>query len=733
MADQSFATKLQKRIVMYSAGGMLVVGFVVALAGILPLASQLRRAEQKNLEVDQRRQMHAAQQYVGRARSASSFRFARGKVRELIDALARGQLSLEEFKRTATQALQESVSTSTNTVSLYLLNPQGDVIAQQGPTIPRALWATPDPAGRDGTLRGPVRVQGEHYMISSSPLLSSQGQHLGSAMAMYRLESLRAVIEDYSELGRTGETIIGDLSNPELPIFFPFRPTPHPVTGDSNKLAAIRKALGRAQEGRTGTILPEKSDVAGLVLAYGPVESSTWGIVVKMNRDEFFGPINRRLGSIAAVVFGVVLLGAAGMVLMLKPLAGRVILHTDELESQIYEKTAALNTELGERVRAEKSLRDSEALYHSLVDTLPINILRKDLAGRVTYGNRGYSEMMGRPITELVGKTDFDLFPPDLAKKYASDDDKVVTTGQMFEDVEEHRRPSGQTIFVHVLKAPVRNAGGDIVGTQVIFWDVTERKQAELALAQANADLARSNKELEQFAYVASHDLQEPLRMITSYTQLIARRYNEKLDQNAREFMGFAVNGALRMQRLIHDLLAYSRVGTRGKPPALTESGEAVDAALDNLKLAIEECGATVTREPLPAVMVDPVQLTQLFQNLIGNALKFRGSAKPHIQLRAERHPAPAANKGVETSKPARGNTEEWQFSVRDNGMGIDPQHFEKIFVIFQRLHTVDQYPGTGIGLAICKKIIERHSGRIWVESVPGEGATFQFTLPLAE
>ena len=221
--------------------------------------------------------------------------------------------------------------------------------------------------------------------------------------------------------------------------------------------------------------------------------------------------------------------------------------------------------------------------------------------------------------------------------------------------------------------------------------------------------------------------------MITSYTQLIARRYNEKLDQNAREFMGFAVNGALRMQRLIHDLLAYSRVGTRGKPPALTESGEAVDAALDNLKLAIEECGATVTREPLPAVMVDPVQLTQLFQNLIGNALKFRGSAKPHIQLRAERHPAPAANKGVETSKPARGNTEEWQFSVRDNGMGIDPQHFEKIFVIFQRLHTVDQYPGTGIGLAICKKIIERHSGRIWVESVPGEGATFQFTLPLAE
>src|SRR6185436_19235051 len=214
-------------------------------------------------------------------------------------------------------------------------------------------------------------------------------------MAMYRLDSLRTVIEDYSDLGRTGETIIGDLSNGELPIFFPFRPMRDGVAGNSNKLAAIRTALANAQEGRTGILIPEKSDLAGLVLAYGPVESSSWGIVVKMDRAEFFGPINRRLGSIAAVVFGVVLLGAAGMVLLLKPLAGRVILHTDELESQIYEKTAALNTELGERVRAEKSLRDSEALYHSLVDTLPISILRKDLQGRVTYGNRGYCDMMG--------------------------------------------------------------------------------------------------------------------------------------------------------------------------------------------------------------------------------------------------------------------------------------------------------------------------------------------------
>jgi len=730
MADQSFAKRLQKRIVVYSAAGMILVGFVVALSGIVPLSVELREAQEKNLNVYLRRQTRATEQYVVRAQTASTFRFARGRLREELDRFASGQLPLQEFRRAATQAMRESVSASTNTIALYLLDRQTNVIVQYGQAIPPALWAVPD-ATQDTALRGPVRVGAEYCMVSGSTVHTSQGGRLGYAMALYRLYSLKNVVEDYSDLGRNGETIIGDLSNKELPIFFQFRPVRDGVGGDTNKLTAVRAALIYAQQGRTG-ILPQAGR-AGLVLAYGPVEGTPWGIVVKMDRDEFFGPMNRRLAGLGAVIFGVVLLGTAGMVFVLRPLAGRVILHTDELESQIYEKTAALNTELGERTRAEKSLRDSEALYHSLVDTLPINILRKDLAGRVTYGNRGYCEAMGKPMSELLGKTDFDLFPREMAQKYARDDDKVVNTGQMFEDVEEHRRPSGQTIYVHVLKAPVRNARGDIVGTQVIFWDVTARKQAEIALAQANTDLARSNKELEQFAYVASHDLQEPLRMITSYTQLIAKRYNEKLDQNAREFMDFAVAGALRMQRLIHDLLAYSRVGTRGKPPELTDSGDALAAALDNLKLAIEENGAEITYDSMPAVIVDPTQLTQLFQNLLGNAIKFRGKARPRIHVGAVREPAPYCKipSAGSTGPASRQQPEEWHFSVRDNGIGIDPQYFDKIFIIFQRLHTLDQYPGTGIGLAICKKIIERHGGRIWVESQTGEGATFHFTLPV--
>ncbi|PYJ02479.1 MAG: hypothetical protein DME25_15885 [Verrucomicrobia bacterium] len=446
-------------------------------------------------------------------------------------------------------------------------------------------------------------------------------------------------------------------------------------------------------------------------------------MVVAMERAELFSAMNRKFAWLGTALVGLILLGTFGTVVLLRPLAGRVILHTDELESQIYEKTAALNTELAERKRAEQSLRDSEALYHSLVDTLPINILRKDLNGRVTYGNRGYCERMGKPLSALLGKTDYDLFPKELAEKYLRDDEKVVCTGEMFEDIEEHRSGDGQRLYVHVLKAPVRDAKAKIVGTQVIFWDVTARKLAEEALEKAAAELARSNKELEQFAYVASHDLQEPLRMITSYTQLIAKRYKEKLDDDAQEFMHFAVDGARRMQKLIQGLLEYSRVGTRGKPFEPTDCEQMLSDALANLKVALEESGATVTRDPLPKLMADSIQLTQLFQNLIANALKFRTEKPPHIHLGVERRlRVNAASLNVPPY--------EWIFQVRDNGIGIERRYFERVFIIFQRLHTPDRYPGTGIGLAICKKIVERHGGRIWVESEPGCGTTFSFALP---
>ncbi|WP_369945956.1 PAS domain-containing protein [Vitiosangium sp. GDMCC 1.1324] len=239
-----------------------------------------------------------------------------------------------------------------------------------------------------------------------------------------------------------------------------------------------------------------------------------------------------------------------------------------------------------------------------------------------------------------------------------------------------------------------------------------ERRRAELSLQSHAKELARSNEELQQFAYVASHDLQEPLRMVASYTQLLAKRYTGRLDADADEFIQYAVDGVNRMQRLIQDLLAYSRVGTRGHEFKPVESGRALEKALANLKTLVDETGGTLLQSRLPPVMADETQLTQLFQNLVGNALKFHGETPPRVLVDAER----------------QGN--EWRFTVEDNGIGIEPQYFERIFVIFQRLHAKEEYPGTGIGLAICKKIVERHGGHIGLDSQPGQGTTFWFTLP---
>ena len=243
--------------------------------------------------------------------------------------------------------------------------------------------------------------------------------------------------------------------------------------------------------------------------------------------------------------------------------------------------------------------------------------------------------------------------------------------------------------------------------------DITERKHAEQALVKKSEDLARSNADLAQFAYVASHDLQEPLRTITRFVQLLEKRYQGKLDQDADEFIGFIVGGTKRMQQIINDLLAYSRVNTRREPPNIVKIDDEIQRAMQNINYVLEESGGTIIYGEMPSIIADESQMTQLFQNMIGNALKFRGEEAPRVEISAVR-------KG-----------DDWIFSVRDNGIGIDPQYKDRIFEIFQRLHTCEEYPGTGIGLAIAKKIVERHQGHIWVESLPGKGSTFNFTLPV--
>jgi signal transduction histidine kinase len=289
----------------------------------------------------------------------------------------------------------------------------------------------------------------------------------------------------------------------------------------------------------------------------------------------------------------------------------------------------------------------------------------------------------------------------------------VFAFSYLFEYLREKHREELQRVNDELEKRVDERTSALQKAIQSLQKEISERRRIEETLKEKTEELARSNRDLEQFAYVASHDLQEPLRMVTNYVQLLARRYKGKLDSDADDFINFAVDGAIRMWKLINDLLTYSRVGTQNKGLKSTDCETVLQHSLANLKVAIEENEAVITHDPLPIIMGDPLQLGQLFQNLIGNAIKFRGRERPRVHISASR------------------NGGGWTFSVRDNGIGIAPEYVERIFVIFQRLHNREKYPGTGIGLAVCKKIVERHGGRIWAESEVGKGTTFYFTLPI--
>ncbi len=384
-----------------------------------------------------------------------------------------------------------------------------------------------------------------------------------------------------------------------------------------------------------------------------------------------------------------------------------------ESENRYREAYEQLNIEMQERKQAEEALRESEEKYRTILEKIEDAYYEVDLAGNLTFFNDSMCRIWGYPREELMGMNDRQYTDKENAKKLFQAFNKVYRTGEPRRECDwEIIRKDGTKRYIEASVSLRKDSSDKPIGFRGIIRDITERKQAEEALKEKTEELARSNRELEQFAYVASHDLQEPLRMVTSYVQLLAQRYKGKLDSDAHEFISFAVDGAIRMWKLINDLLTYSRLGTRGKELESADCQTVLNQSLNDLKVAIEENGAVVTHDPLPTVMVDKLQLGQIFQNLIGNAIKFRGNEPPRIHVSASRN----------------GNM--WTFSVRDNGIGIAPEYAERIFIIFQRLHGRNEYDGTGIGLAICKKIVERHGGRIWAESEVGKGATFYFTLP---
>jgi PAS domain S-box-containing protein len=580
-------------------------------------------------------------------------------------------------------------------------------------------------------------------ITASAPLRTEAGKLLGVLAGRLDLQALSAIIQRRSGLRQTDDAFLVNTSN--LFVTQP-RLLPDPaVLRRGIHTEAVKQCLATHSSGTFATV-----DYRGIssLIDYHWLPDYEMCLIVKVDEAEALAPVHS-LGKAIAGIGVIALMVAAVLALAVSRTIVRPILEMqtaaqrygrgyldmrlperrlDELgmlAREFNQMAAALAAkELELRAHAQTLEQKVQERTRELRDS-NTQLLRAEQIGqigswewriaedRVTW-SEGLYKLFGLSPQEF-GAT----YAAYLAQVHPDDREYVRQTlsaaqqaGGAFEFESRVCLPDGQVRHIHTRGEMSPDGPARMIGLAI---DITQRKQAEEALARRSDELQRSNDELQQFAYVASHDLQEPLRMVSSYVQLLGKRYQGQLDPDADEFIGYAVEGAARMRNLINDLLAYSRVGSHSAPLMPVSCEEVLAEALFNLQLTIEESGAIITHEPLPTVHGDATQLASVFQNLLGNAIKFRGPLPPQVHIAASRA------------------GHEWLFVVADNGMGIDPRYSERIFVIFQRLHDRASYPGTGIGLAICKRIIQRHGGRIWVESQPGQGAAFHFTLPAKE
>ena len=484
-------------------------------------------------------------------------------------------------------------------------------------------------------------------------------------------------------------------------------------------MALARVVLSAGETALSGLVATDLLIIGpGLVLIYG----GYWLSGSDLHPEVQPVVVGRCLGGVA-VMLGVVALLAVATGLnrpLFTPMAGTALGGVAGFGIGVNEGRALSRATEAERHQDE--LRKERDLREQIFETSPVGLVILDVEEGIRMANEHAARITGYSRAELESVDDH--MAPRFETTDAAGDpveeglvDEVLASGEPVFDVERQvTRRDGRRIWVSVNGAALRDGSGEVEGVVIAFEDITERKQLEGELRETIDRLEESNERLEHFAYATSHDLQEPLRMVSSYLQLLENRYADALDEEAHEYIDFAVDGADRMRAMVGSLLEYSRVTTGGGQLQPVEAGEVVEDVLDDLQLRIEETDATVQVDDLPRVVADPNQLGQVFRNLLSNALAYHGDEPPTVRVGAERI------------------GDEWRFSVADEGIGVPREFHDRIFDVFERLHDEGSTAGTaGIGLAICERIVERHEGDIWVESEPGEGATFYFTIPAAE
>lgn len=706
----------RRSILLFATLWLLGVGIVVSVAALAPLVGYIPDNQEKRLVFVREAQASAIEQYLQRAEDTASQITSRTRIRDRLHDYNEKNISLELLVDYTKPKLSDAMNHSDEVVGIVRLDSRGRPVVGVGRSLPSSVWQDREPEDLHRMSQALVDVGNEQFLVVTAPIVNRRGKYVGADVVMFDLDKVPLLVHGASAVQDDTYIALAIRSGTNLTVLArgDRLDLEHETVGPD--LAALRQGVMRAFRGERGVMYPGLPSPHHYVIAYQPLHDQQWALVLSRSRDVFLAPLKTALITMVVPIAGLILLGAIGMWLALRPLTGSLIMNADELRREIERTTARLEQELEQRIRLEEDLRHKEERFRSIFDFAAQAIALVDRDTRLVEVNSAWCEMFGYTKQEALELTNADLCP---AEELDNSQQRLHALFREESGPYRIERPyvrKDGTVFRGLVSvSAIRDAQHRVINAVTVVDDITYRKQVERELRERAGQLERSNQELEAFAHVASHDLQEPLRSVEGFLRLLHKRCGDQLGEEGKEYLDFALNASQRMRRLIRDLLTYSRLGRAAELPEWVETDEVVQRVVLSLRTRIEETRAKVQIDPLPPVRGERSQVQMLFQNLLANALKFRGQETPVIHIYAEQDNAMV------------------RFTVTDNGIGIDAQYFEAVFQVFRRLHSRAEYPGTGIGLAVCQKIVERAGGKIWVESEPGQGTSFLFTLPPAE
>jgi PAS domain S-box-containing protein len=741
MAVRSRAKDFQRTIVIFSALGILVVGLIVATASILPLHDHLMRVQEGHLFLALRTKTATIEEYLSRAGKVASLIASRPGGREKLEDYQNGRASLEELVEYTRYVLTDAMHYSQDVWGISRLDRTGNVVVQVGLGLPASARSTIDLSSAEPSLFGPVTLGRHPYFVVVEPLLDTTGSRVGTDLDLFRLFALDQTVTGQADMGKQGETVLGVIHEDSVSQLFPFKDLKDTSLKTVPKVSWIGLAVKKAASGKAGMMLPGEDYTGNAVMAYGPIKGCNWGLVVAMDKDRLYAPVYPHLVSTGAVILGLIFLGTIGTVLLVRPLTGKMVIHADELERKVQEKTASLQKELDERKRMEQWLRDSERRYRILVEELPDIIFLLDDQGRFAYVNTQAEKFLKYPLEHI-------LETPLKDHIAAGDRERIaalfkLTPESIWDEEVGVLDAEGATQYARIrCKLSYYDESGS-PRYEGIMRDITRRRRLEEELAASRAELLEKMKIIDDlYEHViqsyksraianhtaeVAHELRQPLAIIGGFARRMARKLDSAVaisTTEQRESCRVMISEIRRLEKILDTLIDFTKRGSLNLKHA--DPNDIIESVLLVYEPTIQEKGIkleTNLGREVGEILIDANRFEQVVRNLISNAIEASSSGQ---MMSVETGVSIPSDKAYETG--GLKSETYFEMKIRNGGQVIPSERLDKIFSPF---FTTKAY-GSGIGLTISKKIVEDHGGSISAKS-DEEGTVFTVWLPIQQ